>query len=410
VPTVALLGTLDTKGDEYAFLRALLDRQGVETILVDTGILGEPRVDPDVTREEVARAAGADVKSLADAGDRGAAVETMARGAAEIVAQLFADARLDGVLALGGSGGTALATEAMRALPVGVPKLMVSTMASGDTRPYVGATDVTMTYSVVDIAGINAVSSRILANAAAAMAGMVTAEQPPVEGGKPLVGATMFGVTTPCVTAARERLEELGYEVLVFHATGTGGQSMEALMRSGFITASLDVTTTELADELVGGVLSAGPDRLDAAGELGIPQVVSLGALDMVNFGPLETVPVEFRERLLYKHNPTVTLMRTTPEESAELGRRIGRKLSAATGQLTLFIPLRGVSLIDVEGEVFHDPEADGALFDALRETLDPGVDVRELDTDLNDPAFARAMAETLHEHYRAWTAAGVSA
>jgi uncharacterized protein (UPF0261 family) len=410
VPTVALLGTLDTKGDEYAFLRALLDRQGVETILVDTGILGEPRVDPDVTREEVARAAGADVKSLADAGDRGAAVETMARGAAEIVAQLFADARLDGVLALGGSGGTALATEAMRALPVGVPKLMVSTMASGDTRPYVGATDVTMTYSVVDIAGINAVSSRILANAAAAMAGMVTAEQPPVEGGKPLVGATMFGVTTPCVTAARERLEELGYEVLVFHATGTGGQSMEALMRSGFITASLDVTTTELADELVGGVLSAGPDRLDAAGELGIPQVVSLGALDMVNFGPLETVPVEFRERLLYKHNPTVTLMRTTPEESAELGRRIGRKLSAATGQVTLFIPLRGVSLIDVEGEVFHDPEADGALFDALRETLDPGVDVRELDTDLNDPAFARAMAETLHEHYRAWTAAGVSA
>jgi uncharacterized protein (UPF0261 family) len=410
VPTVALLGTLDTKGDEYAFLRALLDRHGVETILVDTGILGEPRVDPDVTREEVARAAGADVKALADAGDRGAAVETMGRGAAEIVAQLFADARLDGVLALGGSGGTALATEAMRTLPVGIPKLMVSTMASGDTRPYVGATDVTMTYSVVDIAGINAVSSRILANAAAAMAGMVTAEQPPVEGGKPLVGATMFGVTTPCVTAARERLEELGYEVLVFHATGTGGQSMEALMRSGFITASLDVTTTELADDLVGGVLSAGPDRLDAAGELGIPQVVSLGALDMVNFGPLETVPIEFRDRLLYKHNPTVTLMRTTPEESAELGRRIGRKLSAATGQVTLFIPLRGVSLIDVEGEVFHDPEADRALFDTLRETLDPAVDVRELDTDVNDPAFARAMAETLHEHYRAWTAAGVSA
>jgi uncharacterized protein (UPF0261 family) len=408
--TVVLLGTLDTKGDEYAYLRSLLSGHGVETILIDAGVLGEPRAAADVTREEVAQAAGADVRALADAGDRGAAVETMARGAAKIVTGLHAEGRLDGILALGGSGGTAVATEAMRALPVGVPKLMVSTMASGDTRPYVGATDVTMTYSVVDISGINAVSARILANAAAAMAGMASAEPPTVEGGKPLVGATMFGVTTPCVTAARERLEGLGYEVLVFHATGTGGQSMEALMRSGFITASLDATTTELADDLVGGVLSAGPDRLEAAGELGIPQVVSLGALDMVNFGPLETVPAEFRDRLLYKHNPTVTLMRTTAEESAELGRRIGRKLSSANGPVTLFIPLRGVSLIDVEGQVFFDPEADRALFDALRDTLDPGVDVRELDTDVNDPAFAHAMVDTLHEHYQAWTAGEVRA
>jgi uncharacterized protein (UPF0261 family) len=410
VATVVLLGTLDTKGDEYAYLRSLLGEHGVETILIDAGVLSQPRVTPDVTRDEVARAAGTDVQALADAGDRGAAVETMARGAAEIVTGLHAEGRLDGILALGGSGGTAVATEAMRALPVGVPKLMVSTMASGDTRPYVGATDVTMMYSVVDIAGINAVSARVLANAAAAMAGMATAAPPAVEGGKPLVGATMFGVTTPCVTSARERLEELGYEVLVFHATGTGGQSMEALMRSGLITASLDITTTELADDLVGGVLSAGPDRLEAAGELGIPQVVSLGALDMVNFGPFDTVPVEFRDRLLYKHNPTVTLMRTTAEECAELGRRIGNKLSTATGPVTLFIPLRGVSLIDVEGQVFFDPEADGALFDGLRQTLDPGVDVRELDTDINDPAFAHAMADTLHGHYHSWMAGGVRA
>jgi uncharacterized protein (UPF0261 family) len=410
VPTVVLLGTLDTKGDEYAYVRSLLDAHGVETVLVDVGVLGEPRATPDVTRDEVARAAGAEVRALADADDRGAAVETMAHGAAEVVTRLYAEGRLDGILALGGSGGTAMATEAMRVLPVGVPKLMVSTMASGDTRPYVGATDVTMTYSVVDIAGINAVSARIIANAAAAMAGMVSAEPPAVEGGKPLVGASMFGVTTPCVTAARERLEELGYEVLVFHATGTGGQSMEALMRSGFITASLDVTTTELADDLVGGVLSAGPHRLEAAGELGLPQVVSLGALDMVNFGAVETVPAEFRERLLYKHNPTVTLMRTTPEECAELGRRIGRKLSAATGPLTLFVPLRGVSLIAVEGQVFFDPEADRALFDGLRETLAPGVDVRELGTDINDPAFAHAMVDTLHEHYREWAAREVTA
>ena len=400
--TVVLVGTLDTKGHEYDYLRERLRGHGVDTLLVDTGVLGEPQAKPDVTREEVARAAGTDVHALAAADDRGAAVETMSRGAAEIVARLHGEGRLDGLLALGGSGGTAVATEAMRALPVGVPKLMVSTMASGDTRPYVGATDVTMTYSVVDISGINAVSARILANAAAAMAGMAAASPPAAAGGGPLVGATMFGVTTPCVTTARERLKELGYEVLVFHATGTGGQSMEALMRSGFITASLDITTTELADDLVGGVLSAGPDRLEAAGELGIPQVVSLGALDMVNFGPLDTVPPEFRSRNLYKHNPTVT----TPAECAELGRRIARKLNAASGPVTLFIPLEGVSLIDTEGQVFWDPEADRALFDALRETLDPGVEVRELDTDVNDPAFARAMADTLHEHYQAWVAA----
>ncbi|HYY74996.1 MAG TPA: Tm-1-like ATP-binding domain-containing protein [Gaiellaceae bacterium] len=404
--TVVLVGTLDTKGLEYDYLRERLRAHGVETILVDAGVLGEPRAKPDVTREEVARAAGADVDALAAADDRGAAVETMARGAAAIVTALHSEGRLDGVLALGGSGGTAVATEAMRALPVGVPKLMVSTMASGDTRPYVGATDVTMTYSVVDISGINAVSARILANAAAAMAGMAAAEPPAAAGGGPLVGATMFGVTTPCVTTARERLEELGYEVLVFHATGTGGQSMEALMRSGFITASLDVTTTELADDLVGGVLSAGPDRLEAAGELGLPQVVSVGALDMVNFGPIDTVPAEFRSRNLYKHNPTVTLMRTTSAECAELGRRIARKLNAARGPVTLFLPLRGVSLIDTEGQVFWDPEADRVLFDALRETLDPGANVRELDTDVNDPAFARAMADTLHEHYQASVAA----
>jgi uncharacterized protein (UPF0261 family) len=388
VATVALLGTLDTKGHEYAFLRDRLREHGVDVLLVDVGVQ-EPPVEPDVPRGEVAHA---------EYGDRGAAVEAMASGAETLVRRLHEEGRLDGILALGGSGGTAIATQAMRALPVGVPKLMVSTMASGDTRPYVGAVDVTMTYSVVDIAGINAVSARILANAAAAMAGMVTAAAPETDSGKPLVAASMFGVTTPCVTAARERLEELGYEVLVFHATGTGGQSMEALMRGGFITAVLDVTTTELADDLVGGVLSAGPDRLEAAGELGLPQVVSLGALDMVNFGPLDTVPERFRDRRFYEHNPTVTLMRTTPDECAELGRRIARKLNRATGPLTLFVPLRGVSMIAVEGQPFHDAVADEALVAALREELDPSVDLRELDTDINDPTFAAAMAERLHE------------
>jgi len=404
--TVVLLGTLDTKGEEYDFLRRRVRKEGVDALLVDTGVLGVPLAEPDISREEVAEAAGADAQELAKSGDRGAAVEAMARGAAEIVKELHAQGRLDAVLALGGSGGTAIATHAMRELPVGVPKLMVSTMASGDTRPYVGAVDVTLMYSVVDIAGLNPISERILGNAAAAAAGMAKVERPQAEAEKPLVGATMFGVTTPSVTEARKRLEELGYEVLVFHATGTGGQSMEALIRSGFITASLDVTTTELADDLVGGVLSAGRERLEAAGELGIPQVVSLGALDMVNFGPFETVPPQFRHRVLYKHNPTVTLMRTTPEECAELGRVIAEKLNQAQGPLTLFVPLKGVSLIATEGQVFHDPAADEALFGALRDHLDPDVDLQELDLDVNDPEFARAMADRLDALYRSWSSA----
>jgi len=390
--TVVLLGTLDTKGEEYAFLRDRLREHGVDVLLVDAGV-HEPSVQPDIGRDELSP----DVAKLAAAGDRGAAVTAMAEGAERVVAQLHADGRLDGILALGGSGGSSIATRAMRALPVGVPKLMVSTVASGDTRPYVGAIDVTMMYSVVDISGVNRVSARIMANAAGAIAGMVGAGVPELPE-NPLIGASMFGVTTPCVTRARERLEEHGYEVLVFHATGAGGQSMEALARGGFLAGMLDVTTTELADELVGGVLSAGPERLEAAGAVGLPQVVSLGALDMVNFGPRDTVPAKFEGRNLYVHNPTITLMRTTPDECAELGRQLGRKLSAARGATVLFVPLKGVSMIAVEGQPFHDAAADDALFAGLHETLAPSVEVHELDTDINDPAFAVAMADRLHE------------
>jgi uncharacterized protein (UPF0261 family) len=402
VATVALFGTLDTKGAEYEYFRERVREHGAEVLLVDVGVRGDARVRPDVSHAEVAAAAGEDVRELARAGDRGAAVAAMGRGAAAVARRLYAEGRLDAIAGLGGSSGSSIVTSAMRALPIGVPKLMVSTLASGDTRPYVGAVDVTLTYSVVDIAGLNQVSRRIIANAAGAIAGMAAADPGAADEARPLVGATMFGVTTPCVDRARERLEELGYEVLVFHATGTGGESLEALVRGGFVTAVLDVTTTELADELVGGVLSAGPDRLEAAGAAGLPQVVSLGALDMVNFGPMETVPERFRDRRLYVHNPTVTLMRTTPEECAELGRTLARKLNAATGPVTLFVPLRGISAIAAEGQPFHDPEADEALFGALREHLGSSVEVRELDTDVNDPAFADAMAERLHELVRA--------
>jgi uncharacterized protein (UPF0261 family) len=394
--TVVLLGTLDTKGHEYAYLRDRLREQGVEVVVIDAGVF-EPQIEADVSREEVAAAAGADAAALASAGDRGAAVDAMGRGSAEVVRCLHEEGRLDGILSVGGSGNSSIAGQAMRVLPVGVPKLIVSTLASGDTRPYVGASDVSMTYSVVDISGLNRISERILANAAGAISGMAKV-QLEAKTGRPLIGATMFGVTTPAVTRARERLEELGYEVLVFHATGTGGQSMEALARGGFLAGVLDLTTTELCDDLVGGVLSAGPDRLEAAGELGLPQVVSVGALDMVNFGPRETVPEQFEGRNLYVHNPTVTLMRTTPEECAELGRRIARKLSAATGPTALFLPLKGVSMIATEGGVFHDAAADDALFAALREGLGDNVELHELDLDVNDPAFADAMADRLHE------------
>src|SRR6266700_2180187 len=324
--TVVLLGTLDTKGIEYDYLRKRVEAEGCEVLLIDAGVQGEPLTRPDIPHDQVAAAAGSDVVQLAKAGDRGAAVETMARGATTLVLDLFAEGRLHGILGLGGSGGSSLATQAMRALPVGVPKLMVSTLASGET---------------------------------------------------------MFGVTTPCVTEARNDLEKRGYEVLVFHATGTGGQSMEALVSGGFLAGVLDITTTELADELVGGVLSAGPERLEVAGNHGLPQVVSLGALDMVNFGPLDSVPEKFRQRNLYKHNATVTLMRTTTEENAELGRIIARKLNQAKGPVALFIPLRGVSMIDVEGAAFYDAAADRALIDNLKAGLGDNVEVHELDMDI---------------------------
>jgi uncharacterized protein (UPF0261 family) len=393
--TVVLIGTLDTKGAEYAFLRERLALAGVRPLVVDVGTMEPPATEPDVTREEVAALTGADLGALRD--DRGAAVAAMADAAAALVRRLRVDGRCDGVLAAGGSGNTAIATRAMQALPVGIPKLMVSTVAAGDTRDYVGGADVTLMASVTDVAGVNSISGRILANAAAAMAGMVQA--PPVElpEGRQLVAATMFGVTTPCVTTAREALEDRGYEVLTFHATGTGGKAMEALVDGGFLAGVLDITTTELCDELVGGVFSAGPDRLEAAGRAGLPQVVSLGALDMVNFGARDTVPERFEDRTLYVHNPSVTLMRTTREECAELGRRIAAKLAEATGPTALFVPLRGVSMIDVEGQPFHDPEADAALFAALREGLAGSrVELHELELDVNDPRFAAAMADRL--------------
>jgi uncharacterized protein (UPF0261 family) len=405
VATVVLVGTLDTKAPEYAFLRRHVRAAGCEVIVVDAGVTSTGTA-ADIGADEVARAAGVDRATIAAARDRGSAVAAMTRGATEIVRRLHAEGRLDGILGVGGSGGSSLVSAAMQALPVGVPKLLVSTMASGDTRPYVGTTDITMTHSVVDLAGINRVSERILANAAAAIAAMTrtAVEFESSLPARPVVAATMYGNTTPCVTRARAILEERGYEVLVFHANGSGGRAMEALIRDGLVDGVLDVTTTELADELVGGVCSAGPGRLEAAGSLALPQVVSLGALDMVNFGPIDTVPPAFRDRNLYRHNAAVTLMRTTVAECAELGRTLARKLNAATGPLAVFIPAGGLSMVGAPGRPFRDPVADAALIRELEAGLRPDIEVVEMATDINDPAFAEAMAERFDELYRAST------
>ncbi|MCP3754338.1 Tm-1-like ATP-binding domain-containing protein [Streptomyces sp. TBY4] len=405
---VVLVGTLDTKGVEYGWLRERLLRTGVEVITVDTGIMNEPLVPADVPREAVARAAGTELSALRAAADRGAAVTAMARGAEAVLLRLHAEGRLHGVLAIGGSGGTSIATRAMRALPLGVPKVMVSSMASGDTAPYVGSADITMMYSVVDIAGINSVSGPVLANAVAAVTGMAGAyarsalelrrPAPLGSGPRPLIAASMAGVTTTGVDAARERLTELGYEVLVFHVSGTGGRTLETLAGQGIFAGVLDLTLSELADDLCGGILTAGPDRLSAAGRAGIPQVVSLGALDMVKFGPLESLPERVRHRRIHVHNPSITVIRTTGAECAELGRRVAAKLRAATGPTALCLPLRGLSTLGAPGGPYHDPDADGALFAALREGLrGSAARIHDYDTHINDPEFGRAAADRLH-------------
>lgn len=407
---VMLLGTFDTKGEEYAYVRDLIIEGGVDVVLVDVGVLGSPSLTADVDASTVSAAAGADLAELRQRRDRGAALDAMAAGARAVALDLHARGRLSGVLALGGSGGSSIAAKVMQALPVGLPKLLVSTMAGGDVSPYVGTADVTLMYSVVDVAGINSISRQVLGNAAAAIAGMAGGyarrrSNPVAAHDKPMIAATMFGVTTPAVDTARSRLTELGYEVLVFHATGSGGRSMENLVADGHFAGVLDLTTTELADEIVGGVLSAGPDRLTAAAKAGIPQVVSLGALDMVNFGPRDTVPERFGERQLLLHNETVTLMRTNAGEAARIGAVLGQKLAAATGPTALFVPRGGLSAVDVDGGPFWDRAADTACIDAVLAAVDgTHVEVIDSDQDINNTAFATAAAEHLHRLIRSAT------
>ena len=391
--TVALLGALDTKGAEYAFVKQCIEARGHRTLLVDVGVLEPPKLPPDITRHQVAEAAGTTLESLVARGDRGEALAAMSRGAAALMPQLLAQGRFDAVLALGGGGGTSVACAAMRALPLGMPKVMVSTVAGTDVSGYVGLKDIVMVPSIVDVAGINRISREIFARAAGAVCGMLETE-PPTGEARPLIAASMFGNTTICVEAARKILEQAGYEVLVFHATGAGGRTMESLIESGRIAGVLDVTTTEWADELVGGVLGAGPARLEAAARCGVPAIVATGCLDMVNFWA--KTPPQFEGRTFYQHNPNVTLMRTTPEECRELGRIIAEKLNLSIGPVTVLLPLGGLSVIDAPGGPFWHPEADQALIQSLKHGLRADIPVIEMDCNVNDPPFARCCAETL--------------
>jgi uncharacterized protein (UPF0261 family) len=393
--TIAVLGTFDTKGNEHAFVADRIRERGHQALLIDVGTLGEPQVRPDIVRDEVAAAVGVDLAALAGRQDRGECVTAMTQAAPVLVARLAGEGRIQGIISLGGGGGTAIGTAAMRGLPIGFPKLMVSTLASGNTAPYLGAKDIAMFPSVVDVAGLNRVSREILARAAGAICGMVEARWPTGED-RPVIVASQFGNTTRCIEHARGLLENQGYEVLVFAAVGTGGRTMESLIESGMVAGVLDVTTTEWADELVGGVLSAGPNRLEAAARCGVPAIVVPGCLDMVNFGTPESVPAKYQARRFYAHNPQVTLMRTTPEECAELGKIVADKLNASTGPVTVLIPLKGISVISAPGQPFHDPAADDALFSTLKQRLRKDISVVELDANINDPVFAEACVTAL--------------
>jgi len=396
--TVVIVGALDTKGEEFAYTKGIIEKLGVKTLLVDFGVMGKPAIAPDVTREEVAKAGGGDLNYLASGSHKDEAMKTMAKGLAVVVKKLYDEGKLDGIFGMGGSGGTSIATRAMRTLPVGVPKVMISTLGGGDVSAYTGAKDIAFIPSIVDVAGLNSISREIFANGAGAIAGMVLSEKPAGVESKSLITASMFGNTTTCVNAAREIIEKEGYEVLVFHATGTGGKTMESLIADGYIAGSLDITTTELADEVCGGVFSAGPERIQAASKANIPAVIVPGCVDMANFDAIDTVPEKYKGRNLYEWNPNVTLLRTNVEENIKMGEMIAAAANLSIAPAAVVLPLKGVSMLDSEGERFWDPEADQACFGAIKKNLKPGIPVIEMDNNINDPAFSTKVAETLLE------------
>lgn len=396
---ICLIGAFDTKGREYGFLRQRILDRGHEVLAVNTGVMGSTDLFPvDVEAEEVARAGGGSLEDLRKKKDRGAAMKTMCAGAPAVVKTLHDGGQLSGIVGMGGTGGTTVVSAAMRALPTGFPKVCVSTAASGDVAPYVGTKDIAMIPSIVDVAGINRVSRVVFSRAAGAICGMVEAEVGAGDKDKPVVTASMFGNTTECVEACMEKLTARGYEVLVFHATGTGGRTMEGLVRDGLADAVLDITTTEWADTICGGVFDAGPTRLDAPGERGVPHLIVPGCVDMANFGGMDDVPEEYRKarRTFYEWNPSVTLMRTNREENERMGKIFAEKANASSGPVAFLIPLKGVSILDGDGELFCDRDADQAMFDALKANLREDIEVVEMDNNINDPQFSAKAVEML--------------
>jgi uncharacterized protein (UPF0261 family) len=395
--TILLIGAFDVKGREYDFVRTLIEAQGCQVLTMNIGVLGGTDLFRiDISNAEVASAGGCDLKQLQETRDRGAAMTVMSKGAAALALKAYQLGRFDGVLAMGGSGGTSVGTAAMRALPIGVPKVMLSTIAASDVSALIGIKDVTMIASVVDVAGVNRISEKVYKEAAGAICGMVQMDYHPTTEAKPIIAASMFGNTTPCVDRCREVLTDKGYEVLVFHCTGSGGRTMEGLVADGYVTAVLDITTTEWADEVCGGVFSAGEARLDAPGQRGLPHLIVPGCVDMANFGGKDTIPDRYQDRRFFEWSPTVTLMRTNIEENARMGELFARKANAAKGPVAFLLPLQGVSMLDKPGEIFWWPEADRAMFDAITKNLGPGIDVIELDCNINDEAFADKAVDML--------------
>ena len=394
--TVVIIGTLDTKGQEFAFIKKLVEKEELKALVVDFGVMGKPAFKPDVTGAEVAEAGGGNLETLRKGEQKDEAMRVMQAGLAAVVRALYDKGKLNGIIGMGGTGGTSIATAAMRTLPVGVPKVMVSTVGGGDVSAYAGTKDITFIPSIVDVAGFNRISRTIYANAAGAIAGMVKTKVPKPRAEKPLVTASMFGNTTTCVDKARGILEEKGYEVLVFHSTGTGGRTMESLIADGYITASLDITTTELADEVCGGVFSAGPDRMMAAARAGIPTVLVPGCVDMCNFWGIGTIAEKYKNRNLYQWNPNVTLMRTNVEENRIMGQMIAKAANESKGPVAILLPLKGVSMLDSPGGIYWDPQADKACYDTIKANVKQGIRVIEMDNNINDPAFATAAAQTL--------------
>lgn len=399
--TIAITGTFDSKGIEYKFIKDKIEELGCTTLTIHTGTF-EPIFEPDISNVEVCKEVDEDIIAISAKKDRALAVDALSKGLKTILPRLYKEGKFDGIISLGGTGGTSMVAPAMRALPIGVPKIIVSTVASGNTEMYIGTSDIMMIPSIVDVSGLNKISKMIFTNAVLAIVGMVKLKDDlkvKEEEEKPLITASMFGVTTPCVDIAKDYLKSKGYEVLVFHCTGTGGRTMETLINTGLITGVLDITTTEWCDELVGGILAAGPKRCEAAALNGIPTVMSVGATDMVNYGPYDTVPAKYANRNFYKHNLTTTLMRTNVEECKLVGEKIAEKLNMAKSRTTLFLPLKGVSMIDCEGQPFYGPEEDKMLFDTLRSNIKNNkIDIVEMDNIINDEKFAITCAKKLIE------------